>query len=95
MNVKRLLACHALFFASASAFAQTQDYVSSDRNFVSGRTRAEVIAELQQAWVDGSLVIGGEEYPGQFPMQATMQRSRAAAIDAAQNKKAWSGASGG
>lgn len=95
MNAKQLIVVLAAFSATISAFAQTQEYVTPNEKFVSAKTRAEVIAELKQAQADGTYVIGGEEFPNQFPALAKGPRSRDASVESAQSKKPTSGANGG
>ncbi|MGB7479950.1 MAG: hypothetical protein WA924_06475, partial [Burkholderiaceae bacterium] len=41
--------------ASASAFAQQAELVAPDADFAPARTRAEVVAELNQAYHEGTL----------------------------------------
>jgi hypothetical protein len=60
MNAKHLIAVVSVL-AAGSTFAQ--EFVAPDAGFVSTKTRAEVIAELQQARADGSLEISEYGYP--------------------------------
>jgi hypothetical protein len=62
MNAKKLIVALSLL-AAGSAFADDVNYpyVKFD-DFQSTKTRAEVMAELQQARADGSYVVGGNEY---------------------------------
>jgi hypothetical protein len=62
MNAKKLIVALSLL-AAGSAFADDMNYpyVKFD-DFQSTKTRAEVMAELQQARADGSYVVGGNEY---------------------------------
>lgn len=56
MNTKQLIAAAVVFAAAGSAFAQQTEFVAPDAGFVSSKTRADVVAELQQAYADGTLV---------------------------------------
>jgi hypothetical protein len=62
MNAKKLIVAISLL-AAGSAFADDVNYpyVKFD-DFQSTTTRAEVMAELQQAKADGSYVVGGNEF---------------------------------
>ena len=62
MNAKQFIAGAAMFAASAAVFAQSSEYTSPDEGFISTKTRAEVIAALQQAQADGSYQIASAEY---------------------------------
>jgi hypothetical protein len=62
MNVKNLIAAIAVLAATGSAFAQTGEYIEPAQ-FVSTKTRAEVIAELNQAYADGTLNVPEYGYP--------------------------------
>ena len=55
MNAKQLIAAAAILAAAGSAFAQQTEFVAADAGFVSTKTRAEVRAELNQAYADGTL----------------------------------------
>jgi len=55
MNTRKILAAAAIFAASATAFAQQTEFVAPDAGFTSTKTRAEVIAEMNQAYQDGTL----------------------------------------
>jgi len=61
MNAKHLVAAIAVLAANGAAIAQ--EFVEPGVNFVSTRTRAEVIAELKQAQADGSFNVLDTEYP--------------------------------
>jgi hypothetical protein len=61
MIAKRLIAAFTVLAATDSVFAQ--EFVEPDANFVSTRSRAEVIAELVQARADGTLVVDDATYP--------------------------------
>lgn len=67
MNAKKLIAAVAVFAAGSCAFAQQTEHVQPDAGFVSTKTRAQVIAELEQAKADGSYALAHQEYDGQFP----------------------------
>jgi hypothetical protein len=69
MNVKNLIATVAVLSATGSVFAQTGEYIES-APFVSTKTRAEVIAELNQAYADGTLNVPEYGYP---VLQATSE----------------------
>lgn len=56
MNAKQLIAAAAVFAAAGSAFAQQTEFVAPDAGFVSSKTRAEVVAEMGQAYHEGTLV---------------------------------------
>ena len=62
MNAKQFIAGAAMFAASAAVFAQSSEYTSPDEGFISTKTRAEVIAALQQAQADGSYQTASAEY---------------------------------
>lgn len=94
MKTKQLLAALVILSATATAFAQQQEYVTPNEKFVSAKTRAEVIAELKQARADSTYIVGGEEYPNQFPALAKRPRDRNEAIESAQNRKPASAANG-
>ena len=51
-----------------------QEYVPADANFVSTRTRAEVAAEVEQAYADGTLRVSEYAYP---VMNVELTKSRA------------------
>ncbi|MDB5762934.1 MAG: hypothetical protein JWQ21_1929 [Herminiimonas sp.] len=94
MNTKQLIVTVAMLAATGSVFAQQAEYVAPVANSASGKTRAEVIDELKQAQANGTYVVGGEEYPGQFSAVARNVRSRAEAIESARNGKTPSGVAG-
>jgi hypothetical protein len=75
MNAKQLIAAVAVLAATGSAFAQSKESVAPDANFMSSKSRAEVIAELNQAQAQGVLAIREDTYPV-IKKQAAM-RSRA------------------
>lgn len=55
MNAKHLIATIALTVAAGSVFAQSKESIPADANFVSTKSRAEVIAELKDAYNWGML----------------------------------------
>lgn len=87
MNTKHLIASLGFLVAATSALAQSSEYVQPNEKFVSTKTRAEVIAELQQAKSEGSYVAGGEAYTDQSSMLAKRVRTRADTIDTARSNK--------
>ena len=56
MNAKQLIAAVAVFAATGSVFANDLQVFPEQANFVSTKTRAEVIAQVRQANADGVLV---------------------------------------
>jgi len=54
MNAKQLISAVALLAATGTVLAQQTEWIAADANFVSTKTRAEVRAELNQAYADGS-----------------------------------------
>jgi len=74
MNTKNILAAAAIFAASATAFAQQTEFVAPDAGFTSTRTRAEVIAEMNQAYQDGTLAT--QQFDGQPTAVASNGSSR-------------------
>lgn len=85
MKTKQLIVTAAMLIATGAAFAQQTESVAPDANFVSTKSRAEVIAELKQAQANGVYAVGGEEFPGQIAVKNT--RSRSEAVQSAGNKK--------
>jgi hypothetical protein len=82
MNAKHLIAVLSLTAATGAAFAAGP----ADQAF-SGKTRAEVTADLQQAGAKGQLLTSSAAYP--FPVAAASTVSRAevvAAVGAADQK---------
>jgi hypothetical protein len=63
MNIKKLLAATAILAATGSAFAQQTEFVAADANFTSTKTRAEVMAEVNQAYADGTLIARDGQEP--------------------------------
>jgi len=76
MNAKHLIAAFAVLASTGSVFAQ--EFVEPGVNFVSTRTRAEVLAELKQAQADGTHRVLDTEYP--IIKQAGTPRTRAAVL---------------
>lgn len=74
MNVKQLIAAVAVLAATGSAFAQQTEFVAPDANFMSSKSRAEVMAELNQAQAQGVLATREDTYPV-IDKQATMRSS--------------------
>lgn len=63
MNAKKLAAAAIMFAAASTAFAQSTEFVVPDANFVSSKTRAEVMNELKQAQESGALSFREDTYP--------------------------------
>jgi hypothetical protein len=84
MNAKQLIAAVAVFAATGSAFAAA-GYTPPAEGFVSTKTRAEVIAERNQAFAEGKLVIDEASYPNVQTASAprTREEVRAEAIQSA------------
>lgn len=74
MNTKQLIAAAAVFVAAGSALAQQTEFVAPDANFTSAKTRAEVVAELNQAYHEGALVT--QQRDGAEPTQYASVRNR-------------------
>ena len=53
MKTAQMIAAALILSASVSAMAQQADTHASSTRIVSGKTRAEVVAELQQAQAEG------------------------------------------
>lgn len=75
MNIKQLIATAAILAVTAPVFAGNVNYAVADKDFVSTKTRAEVVAELKVAQANGT-IFHGDAYP-QLPVVATSTRSRA------------------
>ena len=88
MNAKQLIASVALLTATGAVFAQVSEYEVPNANFVSTKTRAEVIAELKQAKVAGTFVAGGEVYSGERVIVAQTARPTNAPVLAAGKTRA-------
>ena len=65
MNAKKLIAVIAMLAGAGSTFAGEAARSDNNVDFRSTKTRAEVIAELNQAIADGSYIGGGEKYEAQ------------------------------
>jgi hypothetical protein len=63
MNTKQLFAAAAILAATGSTFAQQTEFVAADANFTSTKTRAEVMAEVNQAYADGTLIARDGQEP--------------------------------
>lgn len=63
MNAKQLIAAVVVFAATGSVFAQTAEFVRPDENFVSSKTRTEVVAELKLAQSQGLTATRDDNYP--------------------------------
>lgn len=94
MNTKQMIAAAAMFAATGAVFAQQTEYVDPAANFVSTKSRADVLAELKQAQQDGTYVAGGAEYPAQPTLFAKTNRTRGEAVESASNAKVKSGVAG-
>ena len=62
MNAKKLIAVIAMLAGAGSAFAGEAAKSEDNLNFHSTKTRAEVIAEFNQAKADGTYIGSGEIY---------------------------------
>jgi len=76
MNIKNIVAGVVLFSAVGAAMAEAP--YPPETKFVSTKTRAEVIAELQQARAQG-LLQSNDEYPVEQNFKST--KTRAQVID--------------
>jgi hypothetical protein len=76
MITKQLLLVISFSVAAGSAFAQQIEFITPDANFVSVKTRADVIAEIKQAREDGSLDIIDHSYPT-LPVVRAIGKTRA------------------
>lgn len=72
MNVKQLFAAAIVFTAAGCAFAATAS--PAETQYISGKTRAEVIAELKQARAEGLMDYNDATYPIQTPVKSTLTR---------------------
>lgn len=88
MNAKQLIAAAAILAATGTAFAQQTEFVAADANFTPAKTRAEVVAELNQAYADGTLVtqtrdgadsvqLASNSAPGKIRAEVIAERNRA------------------
>ena len=85
MNLKRLIAAAAVIAAGAPVFAG--EYVEYS-DFVSTKTRAEVVAELRQAQAERTMAAANPEYVEFMPIAGTARSRadvRAEAIESAKN----------
>jgi hypothetical protein len=79
MNAKNIIAAVAAFAAAGSVFANEMTPWPELENFKSTKTRAEVMAELEQAQAEGTYVAGGTEFAGLVPALAKSNRAESAA----------------
>jgi len=82
MNIKNLSAAVSaivLFGVAGAALAGAPNPNSDDTQFVSTKTRAEVIAELQQARANGE-ILNNDNYPGPVVTVASSTKTRAQVI---------------
>lgn len=87
MNTKQLIVAAAVFVAAGSALAQQTEFVAADANFTPTKTRAEVVAELSQAYADGTLATrDGQDTVIVAGIHRTRDEVRAEAKQANQNK---------
>jgi predicted RNase H-like HicB family nuclease len=77
MNIKNIAAAvSSLVLLSVAGAALAEQPYPDDVKFVSTKTRAEVIAELQQARANGE-IITGNAYPGAgAPFRSTLTRAQ-------------------
>jgi len=75
MNTKQLTAAVILFAAAGAAMAEAP--YPPETSFVSTKTRADVIAELQQARAQGLIAVGNE-YPIQPQVKQHLSREQVA-----------------
>ncbi|WP_034302563.1 DUF4148 domain-containing protein [Herbaspirillum sp. RV1423] len=80
MNTKQITAAVILFAAAGAAMAEAP--YPPETKFVSTKTRAEVISELQQAQAQG-LIANGDNYP--IVIQARSTRSREQVVSQSQS----------
>lgn len=74
MNATKMIAAAAVFALTGSAFAQGNSEVVDFSSFVSTKSRAEVQAELAQAYTQGQLA-GNQEYVQFTKVASTAPRS--------------------
>ncbi|MBL0090701.1 MAG: DUF4148 domain-containing protein [Ideonella sp.] len=72
MNAKQLFA--ASFIALAAAAAMADDITVDSTVFVSQKSRAEVLAELQQARAQGALLTSGDAVPVAIATRSELTR---------------------
>ncbi|OGB27590.1 MAG: hypothetical protein A3I66_06875 [Burkholderiales bacterium RIFCSPLOWO2_02_FULL_57_36] len=63
MNARKLTAAVIIFAAAGAASAEPKEFVAPDADFVSSKTRAEVMAELKQAQANDMLSYSEDTYP--------------------------------
>lgn len=74
MNTKQITAAIVLFAAAGAAMAEAP--YPPETKFVSTKTRAEVVAELQQAQAQGTLT-NGNNYPIVIQARSPLTREQA------------------
>lgn len=80
MNIKKFSAAVLMLSLAGAALAEAP--YPDDTKFVSTKTRAEVVAELQQARANGELQINDATYPDKSIASATVStKTRAEVID--------------
>ena len=72
MNLKQLIAAGIVFTAAGYALADTA--APAETQQISGKTRAEVIAELKQARAEGLMNFNDLTYPIQTPVKNARTR---------------------
>jgi hypothetical protein len=77
MNLKQLIAAGIVFTAAGYALATTA--APAETQQISGKTRAEVIAELQQARAEGLMDYNDLTYPIQTPVKSARTREEVSA----------------
>jgi hypothetical protein len=88
MNTKQFIVAVAIVAAYGAVNAQETESVNPAKDFVSTKTRAQVIDELKQARADGSYVmVGSEEYPGHAEAMARRHRMVGEPTDVARDSK--------
>lgn len=63
MNSKHFIAAILMSAATGAVLAQSHEFVAADAGFHSTKSRAEVVAELQQAQSAGLLAFTDATYP--------------------------------
>ena len=80
MNIKKISAAVLMLSLAGAALAEAP--YPEDSHFVSTKTRAEVIAELQQARANGELPVNDATYPDKAIVSAPVSgKTRAQVID--------------
>ncbi|HJU71027.1 MAG TPA: DUF4148 domain-containing protein [Paucimonas sp.] len=89
MNARNLIAAVAVFAAAGSAYADVTGNFDDFTNFVSTKTRAEVIAELKTAQAQGQMTHTEWFEPSTYANAGTQTRNevRAEAIQNARDVK--------